>query len=121
MTNITENQLLTLRINLEAQRILAQISNNHPAAIANDLYRPAKNSDPIFPKPKLEQTKQSKVMPGALRLAHFCLAQIAQVATDCAALNSLKSLRKSLFLMQQFAFSILLPSISLLHQEKTEL
>lgn len=60
MTNITENPALnSTSINLEAQRILAQISNNHPAAILNDLLDLQKEFDPIF-RPKLEQAKQEQ-------------------------------------------------------------
>ena len=87
MTNIIENPALSnTSINLESQRILAQISNNHPAAILNDLLDLKKEFDPIF-RPKLEQAKQeqndawsfAEVRP-LLRL----YAQIAQVATNCA-------------------------------------
>lgn len=87
MTNITENQALAnTSINLEAQRILAQISNNHPAAILNDLLDLQKEFDPIF-RPKLEQAKQNHGDAWTCAEARPLLrlyAQIAQVATDCA-------------------------------------
>ncbi|MBF0900364.1 MAG: hypothetical protein HXK50_03380 [Atopobium sp.] len=87
MTNITENPALnSTSINLEAQRILAQISNNHPAAILNDLLDLQKEFDPIF-RPKLEQAKQEQGDAWSCAEARPLLrlyAQIAQVATDCA-------------------------------------
>ncbi|MBF0915369.1 MAG: hypothetical protein HXK40_06420, partial [Atopobium sp.] len=87
MTNIIENPALAnTSINLEAQRILAQISNNHPAAILNDLLDLQKEIDPIF-RPKLEQAKQTHGDAWTCAEARPLLrlyAQIAQVATDCA-------------------------------------
>ena len=87
MTSIIENPALAnTSINLEAQRILAQISNNHPAAILNDLLDLQKEFDPIF-RPKLEQAKQTHGDAWTCAEARPLLrlyAQIAQVATDCA-------------------------------------
>ena len=87
MTNIIENPTLAnTSINLEAQRILAQISNNHPAAILNDLLDLQKEFDPIF-RPKVEQAKQTHGDAWTCVEARPLLrlyAQIAQVATDCA-------------------------------------
>ena len=107
MTNIIENPALAnTSINLEAQRILAQISNNHPAAILNDLLDLQKEFDPIF-KPKVEQAKQAHGDAWTCAEARPLLRLYAQIAP---ALSSLKKpVKTSCFSRQQICWVHVLP------------
>lgn len=78
--------LLHTSINLEAQRILAQLSNDHPAAILDELLSLKKEFDPLSRSQLIKAiaTYGDAWTCASARPLLRLYAQIAQTALDCA-------------------------------------